>query len=204
VKKPIAVLISGSGSNLQALIDACAKPGYPAKIVLVISSKDDAYGLKRAEAAHIPAQAIRYKDYPDRDAFDAALHAAILASGAEVVCLAGFMRILTAGFVEKWQGRMLNIHPSLLPLFKGTDTHKAALLAGIKIHGCTVHYVTPEMDSGPIIAQAAVRVMPGDTPQMLAARVLEAEHLIYPLALARVIAPESPQAAVSATMVIGI
>lgn len=183
MKKNVAVLISGSGSNLQALIDACADPDYPARIVLVISNKDDAYGLERAKKANIPTTIIRHKDFPDREAFDAALHAAIEKSGAELVCLAGFMRLLTAGFVTKWTGRMINIHPSLLPSFKGMHTHAEALKTGVKIHGCTVHHVVPEMDSGPIIIQAAVPVLAGDTPELLGARVLAAEHIIYPKAL---------------------
>jgi len=182
-QKPVAVLISGSGTNLQVLIDACNAPDYPARIALVISNKDDAQGLKRAQKAGIATQVIRHKDFSDRDAFDAALHKAIIASGAQLVCLAGFMRVLTAGFVEKWQGKMINIHPSLLPSFKGMHTHKTALEAGVKIHGCTVHYVVPEMDSGPIIIQAAVPVLPDDTEEALAARVLKAEHVIYPYAL---------------------
>jgi len=186
-KKSIAVLISGSGSNLQSLIDACAKPDFPAKIVLVISNKDDAYGLQRAEAANIPTQVICHKDYPDRESFDSALHNAIIASKVEYVCLAGFMRLLTAGFVGKWQGKMINIHPALLPSFKGINTHEQAIEAGVKIHGCTVHYVVPEMDSGPIIIQAAVPVLQGDTPETLGKRVLQYEHIIYPLALQKMI-----------------
>jgi phosphoribosylglycinamide formyltransferase-1 len=191
VKKPIAVLISGSGSNLQALIDACAVPDFPAKIVLVISNKEEAYGLKRAQAAQIPTQIIRHKDYPNREAFDSALDEAIRAVCAEYVCLAGFMRLLTPGFVGKWNEKMLNIHPSLLPLFKGVHTHEQALAAGVKIHGCTVHYVVPEMDSGPIIMQAAVPVLPDDTAEILGKRVLECEHIIYPHALRKVILKES-------------
>jgi phosphoribosylglycinamide formyltransferase-1 len=186
-KAPVTVLISGGGSNLQALIDACVADDFPAEIVRVISNKEDAYGLKRAGEAGIATEVIRHKDYDGRDAFDAALHTAILASGAHYVCLAGFMRILTPGFVEKWEGRMINIHPSLLPSFKGMHTHEEVLAAGVKIHGCSVHYVVPEMDSGPIIIQAAVPVMPGDTRESLAARVLVAEHKIYPIALARMI-----------------
>ncbi len=182
-KTPVAVLVSGNGSNLQALIDACIAPDYPVKIVLVISNKEDAYGLKRAAEAGIAIQVIRHKDFPDREAFDAALHAAIVAGGAELVCLAGFMRILTAGFVGKWEGKMINIHPSLLPSFKGMHTHAEALATGVKIHGCTVHFVVPEMDSGPIVIQAAVPVLPDDTEASLAARVLKAEHQIYPYAL---------------------
>lgn len=191
IKKPVAVLISGSGSNLQALIDACAAPDFPARIVLVLSNKDEAYGLQRAKAANIPTQIIRHKDYPDRDTFDTALHEAIAASGAEYVCLAGFMRLLTAGFVEKWQGKMINIHPALLPSFKGIHTHERALEAGVKIHGATVHHVVPEMDSGPIIIQAAVPVMAEDTPETLGKRVLEVEHKIYPLALRKIVTGES-------------
>lgn len=187
MKKPIAVLISGSGSNLQALIDACAQPDFPARIVLVLSNKEDAYGLTRAREASLPTHIIRHKDFPDRQAFDAALHEAILHSGAELVCLAGFMRLLTPGFVNQWPSKMLNIHPSLLPLFKGMHTHAQALEAGVKIHGCTVHYVVPEMDAGPIIAQAAVPVLAGDTADSLGARVLKAEHSIYPMALRHVI-----------------
>lgn len=202
-KAPVAVLISGSGSNLQALIDAAKAPDYPAKIVLVISNKDDAHGLVRARNAGIPTLVVRHKDFPDREAFDAALHEALTQSGARYVCLAGFMRILTAGFVEKWQGIMINIHPSLLPAFKGTHTHEAALKAGVKIHGCTVHHVVPEMDSGSAIIQAAVRVLAHDTPESLGARVLEAEHVIYPLALARLIAPQwkAPSINMAATLI---
>jgi len=186
-KKKIAVLISGGGSNLQALIDACNKPEYPAQIVSVICNKDDAYGLKRAEAANIPYQIIRHTDYPGRVDFDNRLNQAILESGAEYVCLAGFMRLLTADFVNKWQGRMLNIHPSLLPLFKGIHTHEQAIAAKVKIHGCSVHYVVPEMDAGELIIQAAVPVLKDDTAQSLRDRVLTAEHIIYPLALQKVI-----------------
>jgi len=189
VKKPIAILISGSGSNLQALIDACAAPEYPAKIVIVISNKEDAFGLKRAADAGIPTQVISHKNYASRETFDAALHDTLLASGAEYVCLAGFMRVLTAQFVEKWQGRLINIHPSLLPSFKGMHTHAEALAAGVKIHGCSVHHVVSEMDSGPIIIQAAVPVLADDTVETLGKRVLAAEHIIYPLALSKVMEP---------------
>lgn len=189
-KTPVAVLISGSGSNLQALIDACAAPDYPGRIVLVISNKDDAYGLTRAKEAGIATQIIRHKDFPDRDAFDAALHAAIVASGAKAVCLAGFMRILTPGFVARWEGKMINIHPSLLPSFKGMNTHAQALAAGVKIHGCTVHYVVPEMDSGPILMQAAVKVLDDYTPETLGKAVLQAEHVIFPIALKKMLMPE--------------
>jgi phosphoribosylglycinamide formyltransferase-1 len=183
VKKRVAVLISGSGSNLQALIDACAKHDMQAEIVTVISNKADAFGLNRAQKAGIPTTVISHKDYKDRATFDAALHDVLIASKAEIVCLAGFMRVLTAEFVSKWEGRMINIHPSLLPAFKGMHTHEAAIEQGVKIHGCSVHYVVPEMDSGPIIIQAALSVLPDDTAETLGARVLKAEHQIYPYAL---------------------
>jgi len=179
----VAVLISGRGSNLQALIGACSDAGFPAEIVLVISNVARAPGLAHAEAARIPAKIIAHEGHASRDAFDAALDAKLLEAGAELVCLAGFMRILSDGFVRKWQGRLINIHPSLLPSFKGTRVHEQALAAGVRISGCTVHYVTPELDSGPAIAQAAVPVHPGDTADALAARVLVAEHTLYPLAV---------------------
>ena len=190
MKTPVAVLISGSGSNLQALIDACEASDYPARIVLVVSNKADAYGLTRARNAGIPTQSISHKDFPDRETFDASLDAAVRASGAEFICLAGFMRVLTAGFTERWEGRMINIHPSLLPSFKGMHTHRDALAAGVKIHGCSVHYVVPEMDSGPIIIQAAIPVKVDDTPETLGVRVLQAEHIIYPLALRQALKPD--------------
>jgi phosphoribosylglycinamide formyltransferase-1 len=179
----VAVLISGRGSNLKALIDAYAAPGYPAQIVLVISNAADAGGLVYAKQAAIPTAVIGHKQFPSREAFDATMQAQLDQSGAELICLAGFMRILSDGFVRHWQGRMINIHPSLLPAFKGTHVHEQAIAAGVRISGCTVHYVTPELDSGPAIAQAAVPVDPADTPETLAARVLEAEHGLYPLAL---------------------
>lgn len=182
-KKSVAVLISGRGSNLQALIDASGAPDFPARIALVISNKGDAAGLACAAQAGIPVRVIAHGDHPSRESFDAALDAALQAAGIEIVCLAGFMRLLTAGFVGKWRGRLLNIHPSLLPAFKGVRTHEAALEAGVKIHGCSVHFVTEEMDSGPIVIQAAVPVLPGDSPETLGARVLKAEHQIYPYAL---------------------
>lgn len=182
-KTPIAVLISGRGSNLQCLIDACAADDYPARIVAVISNRPGAYGLERAREAGIPAIAIDHKAYDSREDFEAALDAALREAGAEFVCLAGFMRILTEGFVNAWSGRMINIHPSLLPKFKGVDTHRRAIEAGESEHGCTVHWVTPGMDEGPVIAQARVPVLPGDTPETLAARVLVEEHRLYPEAL---------------------
>lgn len=178
-----AVLISGGGSNLQALIDACAAPDFPAEICLVISNKSDAYGLTRAKDARIPTAVISHKDYADRATFENAIHAALEDVGTEIVCLAGFMRILGAEFVQKWIGRMLNIHPSLLPAYKGLHTHQRAIDAGEKFAGCTVHEVIPDLDSGDIILQAEVPVLEGDTAETLAARVLIEEHRIYPAAL---------------------
>ncbi len=182
-KLKTAVLISGSGTNLQALLDACRRPGFPAEITLVISNRADAYGLTRAANAGVATQLISHKDYPDRETFDSALYDALVASGVEIVCLAGFMRLLTAGFVAKWQGRMINIHPSLLPAYKGLNTHRRVLEAGEKETGCTVHFVTAEMDDGEVILQAHVPILPDDSEQTLAARVLEQEHKIYPQAL---------------------
>lgn len=179
----VGVLISGRGSNMASLIEAAAQPGYPADIVTVISNKADAGGLVRAEEAGIDTVVIDHKAHADRESFDAALDAALEAANVEIVCLAGFMRLLTPGFTEKWRGRMINIHPALLPSFRGLHTHERALEAGVKIHGCTVHFVTPEMDVGPIIMQAAVPVLEGDTPDLLSARVLAQEHIIYPAAL---------------------
>lgn len=179
----VAVLVSGSGTNLQALMDACETPEFPARIVAVISNKADAYALVRAKKASIPTFVVSNTDYPTREAFDAALQEVLLSVHTEIVCLAGFMRILTPGFVSQWEGKMLNIHPSLLPAFPGLHTHAQALKAGVKMSGCTVHLVTAELDSGPIIIQAEVPVEPNDTPETLAARVLVMEHKIYPQAL---------------------
>ncbi len=182
-KLKTAVLISGRGSNLQALIDACGQPDFPAEIVLVFSNVADAYGLERARKAGIPTAAISHRDFATRDAFDMAMDAKLTEAKAEFICLAGFMRLLSATFVRKWQGRIVNIHPSLLPAFKGMHVHEQAIAAGVKVSGCTVHYVIPELDSGPTILQEKVPVQPGDTADTLAARVLEAEHRIYPAAL---------------------
>jgi phosphoribosylglycinamide formyltransferase-1 len=183
-KKRVAILISGRGSNMVSLIEAARAPDYPAEIVLVLSNRPDAAGLVRAREAGIPASAIDHKTFPDRARFDAALQAELEAAGVELIVLAGFMRILTDAFVEAWAGRMINIHPSLLPLFKGTHTHERALEAGVRLHGCTVHYVVPELDAGPIVAQAAVPVLPGDDADTLSARVIVQEHRLYPAALA--------------------
>jgi phosphoribosylglycinamide formyltransferase-1 len=165
------------------LLDACADPAFPAEIALVISNVADAPGLDRARAAGVATKVSDHKPFPSRAAFDAEMDAALRAVGIELVCLAGFMRLLSDGFVEGWRGKMINIHPSLLPSFKGMRTHAQALAAGVKLHGCTVHYVTPALDDGPIIAQAAVPVLAGDTEEDLAARVLDVEHRLYPAAL---------------------
>ncbi len=179
----VGVLVSGRGSNLQALIDATSDPAYPAEITLVISNVAGVYALERAEKAGIPTLVIPHKGFPSREAFDAEMDKALRAAGIEIVCLAGFMRLLSAGFVEGWHGRMINIHPSLLPSFKGLHTHRRAIDAGVKLHGCTVHLVTPDLDDGPILVQAAVPVLADDDEDSLAARVLEQEHRAYPQAL---------------------
>ena len=189
-KKRVAVLISGRGSNMMALVEAAKAPDFPAEIVLVLSNKADAAGLAFAREHGIATSVIEHKAYgKDRAAFDAAMQEALEAHGVEIVCLAGFMRLLTSGFCEAWAGRMINIHPALLPSFKGLDTHARALEAGVKLHGCTTHFVTPGMDAGPIIAQAAVPVLNDDTEATLAARVLKEEHRIYPETL-RLLASE--------------
>lgn len=182
-RRRVSVLISGSGSNLQALIDAGQQPDYPAQIVCVISNKADAYGLERARLSGVPTEVISHRDYPSREAYDEALHATLQTHDTEIVCLAGFMRILTENFVRRWTGGMLNIHPSLLPSFRGLHTHKRALEEGVTLAGCTVHFVVPELDAGPIIIQAAVPVLPDDTETALASRVLAVEHQCYPQAL---------------------
>ena len=182
-KKRVGVLISGRGSNMASLIEAAQAPDYPAEIALVVSNRPGAGGLARAEAAGIRTATVDHKLFPDRASFDEAVGQAFVQAGVDLICLAGFMRILSDGFVEQWTGRMLNIHPSLLPLFKGLRPHRQALDAGVRIHGCSVHFVVPELDSGPIVAQAAVPVLPGDTEDGLAARVLAEEHRLYPLGL---------------------
>ena len=178
-----AVLISGRGSNLAALIAACRDKDFPAEIALVISNVETAEGLSVAAAAHIPARTISHKAYAKREDFDSAIDAALSEADIALICEAGFMRIHSDVFVRKWQGRMLNIHPSLLPAFKGIRVHQQVIDAGVRISGCTVHFVVPELDSGPIIAQAAVPVYPEDTPATLQARVLVEEHKLYPAAL---------------------
>ncbi len=179
----VAVLISGRGTNLQALIDACAAPGYPAEIVVVLSNVPNAAGLDRARAAGIETRTVDHREHADRDSFEAALDAVLADRGAELVCLAGFMRLLTAGFVGRWNDRLINIHPSLLPSYKGLDTHRRVLADGVRMTGCTVHFVRPDMDAGPVIVQAAVPVHEADDEDALAARVLTAEHRCFPLAV---------------------
>jgi phosphoribosylglycinamide formyltransferase-1 len=185
VKRRTAILISGRGSNMAALIEAARDPAFPAQIDLVLSNRPDAVGLATARRAGVRADAIAHHKFGgDRAAHETAIDAMLRAAGIEIVCLAGYMRLLTSFLVNAWQGRMLNIHPSLLPSFPGLHTHARALEAGVKLHGCTVHLVTQEMDAGPILAQAAVPVLPGDSEEQLAQRVLRQEHAIYPAALA--------------------
>jgi phosphoribosylglycinamide formyltransferase-1 len=180
-KKRVAILISGRGSNMAALVKAAREPDFPAEIVLVLANKPDAAGLDFAKAEGIATALVPSLTYgKDRAAFDAAMQAELLHAGVEIVCLAGFMRLLTPEFCESWAGRMINIHPALLPSFKGLDTHARALEEGVKFHGCTTHFVTPGMDEGPIILQAAVPVLDDDTEETLGARVLAEEHRIYP------------------------
>jgi len=179
-----AIFISGGGSNMASLIEAAKAPDYPADIVLVVANNPDAGGIAKAQAAGITTQIIDHRDHNNRESFDAALTKAAIAAECELICLAGFMRLLTDGFIKHWHNRLLNIHPALLPSFKGLNTHARALDAGVKFHGCTVHLVRTEMDTGPILIQAAVPVLANDTPESLAARVLTQEHLIYPRALA--------------------
>jgi len=178
-----AILISGRGSNMRALIEACRTPDADAEIALILANNPDAGGLAYAAAAGIPAAVVDHRTYPDRAAFDAELNRQLVQAGIEFVCLAGFMRLLTRGFIEAWRDRMINIHPSLLPAFPGLDTHRRALDAGVRFAGCTVHFVRYETDTGPIVVQAAVPVQADDTPESLAARVLTVEHQIYPQAL---------------------
>jgi phosphoribosylglycinamide formyltransferase-1 len=183
-RKRVAVLISGRGSNMAALIEAAKDPNYPAEIVLVVSNRPNAGGIALARNAGIATTIIDHTDYgPDREAFERALQAVLDGSGIEIVCLGGFMRLFTPWFIKQWEGRMLNIHPALLPAFKGLHTHERALSEGAREHGATVHLVSLGMDEGPIVCQAAVPVRTGDTVETLAARVLTVEHKLYPLAL---------------------
>ncbi|GGH21328.1 phosphoribosylglycinamide formyltransferase [Alsobacter metallidurans] len=185
-RRRTAVLVSGRGSNMAALIEAARDPAYPAEIVLVLSNRPDAGGLERAAAAGIATAVVDHKAHPSRESFEDAMQAALEAHVVELVCLAGFMRILTAGFIARWEDRLINIHPSLLPAFRGLHTHERALAEGVRLHGCTVHFVVPELDAGPIIAQGAVPVFDDDSADVLGARVLQVEHALYPLGLALV------------------
>lgn len=184
MKKRVGILISGRGSNMMALVEAARDPAYPAEIVVVISNRPDAAGLAWAKSQNIPTVALDHKAYATRTAFEEEMHEALIAHGAEMVACCGFMRLMTPDFVDVWRDRMINIHPALLPAYKGLHTHERALADGVRIAGCTVHVVRLEMDAGPIIAQAAVPVLDGDTPDTLSARVLSAEHILYPHALA--------------------
>lgn len=191
----VAILLSGRGSCAEALIRAAAGPGYPARIALALSNNPKAEGLERASRLGVPTAAVDHRPFrADRAAHEAAVSEILEAHGADFIALAGYMRILTPGFVRAWSGRMINIHPSLLPLFPGLDTHARALSAGMKLHGCTVHWVEPEVDAGAIIGQAAVPVLPGDDADALAHRVLQAEHRLYPACLAAAVGGRSTPA----------
>lgn len=183
-KARIAILISGRGSNMMALVDAARSVEFPAEVACVVSNRADAKGLDFAAANGIATAVIDHKAHPSREAFEAALDDYLRSMDVEAIALAGFMRVLTASFISRWDGRMLNIHPSLLPAYKGLHTHERAIADGASVHGCSVHLVTPELDGGPVLLQAEVPVLPGDTPDTLAARVLKEEHRIYPQALA--------------------
>ncbi|MBX3575654.1 MAG: phosphoribosylglycinamide formyltransferase [Rhizobiaceae bacterium] len=185
-RKRVAVMISGRGSNLAALMEAASDPAYPAEIVGVVSDNPEAPGLTFAAGRGQPVAVANRRDHPSSDAHDATIDAALRDLAPDFVALAGYMRVLTAGFVAAWQGKLINIHPSLLPAFRGLDSHRQAIEAGVRVHGCSVHFVSPEVDAGPLIAQAAVPVLTGDTEEALAARVLKAEHKLYPIALAMV------------------
>lgn len=182
-RKRTAVLISGRGSNMLSLIEAARDPAYPAEISLVLSNLPEAAGLATAKDRGLSVAAVDHRIHAGRESFEASMQSILEAYRIEFICLAGFMRLLTPGFVGAWNGRMINIHPALLPSYKGLHTHERALADGVKIHGCTVHFVVPEMDAGPIIVQAAVPVLDTDTPDTLGARVLRQEHVVYPLAL---------------------
>ncbi len=182
-----AILISGRGSNMDALIEAARAPDFPAEIALVVSNRPEAVGLAKAKAAGVAVAAVDHKIYAGREEFERSLQIVLETHRIELLCLAGFMRLLTPWFIGQWRGHMLNIHPALLPAFRGLRTHERALADGVKIHGCTVHFVVPEMDEGPIVAQAAVAVLDSDTPESLGTRVLEQEHLLYPRALRLVV-----------------
>jgi phosphoribosylglycinamide formyltransferase-1 len=183
-RKRVGVLISGRGSNMAALVEAARDPAYPAEIVCVVSNRRDAAGLKFAQDRNILTHVVDHKNFATRESFDAALNDYLQSQKLDLIACAGFMRVMSSVMLEAWAGKMINIHPSLLPLYKGTHTHERALADGVKVHGCSVHYVTAELDGGPVIAQAEVPVLPGDTPETLSARVLMEEHKLYPKALA--------------------
>ncbi|TPE52972.1 phosphoribosylglycinamide formyltransferase [Amaricoccus solimangrovi] len=199
-KTRVAILISGGGSNMVALTRSMlGDPGHPAEPVLVLSNDPAAKGLEHAAALGVPTAAVDHRPFRgDRAAFEAEMAKPIRESGAELICLAGFMRVLTTGFIESWRGRMLNIHPSILPLFTGLHTHARALEAGMAVHGCTVHEVTPELDAGPILGQAVIPVLPDDTPETLAGRLLPVEHQLYPAVLRRFVAGDRRKLAILA------
>ncbi|MFB9122501.1 phosphoribosylglycinamide formyltransferase [Paraburkholderia dipogonis] len=181
--KKLVILISGRGSNMEAIVRACSSEAWPAQVAAVIANRPDAAGLAFAASHGIATAVVDHRQFPERDSFDAALAKEIDSFAPDLVVLAGFMRVLTAGFVDRYAGRMLNVHPSLLPSFPGLKTHQQALDAGVRLHGASVHFVTSQLDHGPIVAQAAVPVETGDTPAMLAERVLATEHIIYPRAV---------------------
>ena len=183
MRKRVGILISGRGTNMVSLAEAARAPDYPAEIVLVVSNRPNAPGIERAKALGLKTAVIDHKAFPSREAFDESVEAALLAERVDLVCQAGFMRIQSEPFATRWLGRQLNIHPSLLPLFKGLHPHQQAIDAGVRISGCSVHFVTPELDAGPIVAQAAVPVLAGDTAATLEARILLVEHQLYPHAL---------------------
>lgn len=185
-RKRVAIFISGRGSNMMSLINASKMPDYPAEIVLIISDNADADGLIFAKNNHIPALVITKKDYPQKSDYDNVLDNICKNHYVDIICLAGFMRLLSADFCDKWMRKMINIHPSLLPAFKGLDTHKRAIESGVKFSGCSVHYVTAGMDEGDIIAQAALKIMPDDTPNTLSKRILKLEHILYPKVLKKI------------------
>ena len=183
IKLKVGVLISGNGSNLQSIIDACEDPNFPAELSIVISNKAEAYGLGRAKKANIKTKVIEHQNFQHRSDFEKNITKALINANVELVCLAGFMRILTDTFVYSWKDRLINVHPSLLPIFKGLNTHQRAIECGVKFSGCTIHFVSSSMDEGPVILQAAVPVHQNDTSKSLAERVLDAEHKLYPMAI---------------------
>jgi phosphoribosylglycinamide formyltransferase-1 len=190
-KRRVAILISGRGSNMRALVEAAKTPSYPAEIALVLSNRLDAPGLDWAREHGLSTSVVDHTAFAGREEFDNAVHRHLVEHSIDLVACAGFMRIMTPVLIDPWRDRMLNIHPSLLPAYRGLNTHAHALADGVKIHGCTVHFVRQDVDTGPILAQAAVAVLPGDTPEALAARVLAAEHVLYPAALGRVASGKS-------------